>query len=167
MRAKHSACAKPPPKGILQLFESLKGVWELYRHWDGIQGYMQGMAFFQPRASGVLSYQEQGRATFRKDKTFLAYRTYTYVYEQDTIAVYLGDREQKQPARLLHTLQFHSARAVNTPLVATGTHVCADDVYRACYTFVSSQHFQLTYQVHGPRKDYTIQTSFNKVTDTT
>ncbi len=149
---------------MLQLFKHLRGVWKLQRRL-GTQGHMHGMACFQPWGPEVLYYQEKGTATFGNGKVLPAYRTYAYVYEQGIIAVHFWDQAQRQPAGLLHTLQFHSAQTTSQALVATGTHWCSDDIYKACYTFVNDNHFQLTYQVQGPQKDYTIQTHFSKVTD--
>jgi Family of unknown function (DUF6314) len=149
---------------MLQLFTHLSGIWELKRRL-GTQGHMQGLACFQPWGPQVLYYQEKGTATFGNGKAFPAYRKYAYVYAQGTIAVYFWDQEKEQPAGLLHTLQYHSTQTTSQALVATGTHWCSDDVYKACYTFVDNNHFQLTYQVYGPHKDYTIQTHFSKVAD--
>jgi hypothetical protein len=149
---------------MLQLFNHLQGVWQLKRRL-GTQGHMQGMARFQTWKEGVLYYQEQGSATFGSSKALLAYRAYAYVYDQGTIAVHFWDKVQKQPAGLLHTLYFQSAKTISQVLVATGTHKCADDVYKAHYTFVSQKHFQLTYKVQGPHKNYTIQTYFRREID--
>ena len=149
----------------LRLFKHLQGSWQLKRRL-GDQGYMQGIACFQPWGKGVLYYQEQGRATLGNSKAFPTHRTYAYVYDQGTIAVHFGDQKHKQPAGLLHTLQFHASEPVGQALVATGTHWCADDIYRACYLFVNPQQFQLTYQVQGPYKDYSIQAHFSKAMDT-
>lgn len=148
----------------LQLFNNLRGIWKLNRRL-GTQGYMQGMARFQAWRQGVLYYQEQGNATFGNSKALPAYRAYAYVYDQGTIAVHFWNQEQRQPAGLLHTLHFCSIKTPSQATVATGTHKCADDVYEARYTFVSQKYFQLTYQVQGPHKDYTIQTYFSREKD--
>lgn len=145
----------------LQLFRGLRGIWKLKRHL-GEQGYMQGLAYFQPWGKEVLYYQEQGKVTFSNSKARYAHRAYAYVYDQGTLAVYFWDQKYKQPAELLHTLQFRSSKAASQALVATGTYGCAEDIYRACYLFVSPQQFQLTYQVQGPHKDYTIASHFSK-----
>jgi Family of unknown function (DUF6314) len=151
---------------MLQLFKQLRGVWKIERRL-GTQGHMKGIAYFQPWGKGVLHYQEQGSTTLGNGKALASYRAYAYVYDQGNIAVHFWDQQQRQPAGLLHTLQFHSTETTGQTLVATGTHRCTDDVYQACYTFVHHQHFRLTYQVQGPRKDYTIQTHFSRVGDMT
>jgi Family of unknown function (DUF6314) len=149
----------------LNLFKHLQGVWRLQRRLD-TQGYMQGIAIFKTWRAGVLYYQEQGSViAFGSSKMFAAYRAYAYVYDQGTIAVHFWDSAREQPAELLHTLHFQSTHDTSQTLVATGTHGCANDIYRARYVFVSREHFQLTYQVQGPRKSYTIQTYFSKRTD--
>jgi hypothetical protein len=149
---------------MLQLLTHLTGAWEIKRRL-GTQGQMQGTACFQPWRKDVLHYQEQGSATFANSRLFSAYRAYAYVYNQGTIAVYFWDQEHQQPAGLFHTLQFHHVKAANQVLMATGIHRCAEDVYKAHYLFVNPKHFQLAYQVHGPKKNYTIQTHFIKVTN--
>jgi hypothetical protein len=148
----------------LQLFNHLQGVWELKRRL-GTQGHMQGMAFFTTWREGVLYYQEQGSIVLGSSKAFSAYRAYAYVYYQGTIAVHFWDSAREQPARLLHTLHFQSTHHTSQVLVATGAHECASDVYKAHYAFLSPEDFQLTYQVQGPRKNYTIQTYFSRKTD--
>jgi hypothetical protein len=147
---------------MLQLFTHLTGVWELRRRL-GTQGHMRGIARFQPWRKGILHYQEQGSATFGNSRPFPAYRAYAYVYNQGTIAVYFWDQARQQPAELLHTLQFCFTNNSSQTLMAAGTHGCAEDVYKARYIFVNHDYFQLTYQVHGPKKNYTIQTNFNKL----
>jgi Family of unknown function (DUF6314) len=148
----------------LQLFKRLQGVWSLNRRL-GIQGHMQGMALFKAWREGVLYYREQGSVTFGRSKAFSAYRAYAYVYDQGTIAVHFWDSAREQPAGLLYTLHFQSTPNASQVLVATGIHGCANDVYKARYTFVSHEHFQLTHQVQGPHKNYTIQTYFSKTID--
>ncbi|MCU0318026.1 MAG: DUF6314 family protein [Amoebophilaceae bacterium] len=150
---------------MLQLFSHLTGVWELRRRL-GTQGHMRGIARFQPWRKGILYYQEQGSATFGNNRPLPAYRAYAYVYNRGTIAVYFWDQARQQPAELLHTLQFHRTKTSNQTLMATGIHGCADDVYKARYIFVNGEYFQLTYQVHGPNKNHTIQTHFSKITNT-
>ena len=147
---------------LQKLFTHLTGVWE-FRRRLGTQGHMRGIALFRPWQNGVLHYQEQGNAAFGNSRPFPAYRAYAYVYNQETIAVYFWDQAQQQPAELLHTLQFHCTKSTNQTLMATGTHECAEDVYKAQYIFVNHKYFQLTYQVHGPKKNYAIQTHFSKV----
>lgn len=153
---------------MLRLFTHLSGVWELKRRL-GTQGHMQGVARFQPWGPEVLYYQEKGTATFGNSKALPAYRKYAYVicprYNGSSLAVHFWDQVKEQPAGLLHTLQCHGTQTASQVLVATGTHWCSDDVYKACYKFVNNKNFQLTYQVHGPHKDYTIQTHFSKVAD--
>lgn len=147
---------------ILQLFESLRGTWQLQRHL-GTQGHMQGVAYFRPYGEGILHYQEEGKATLGPGNTFAAHREYAYVYDQGTIAVCFWDKKQQQPARLLHPLQFYIPQATDPPLMATGTHKCADDRYQAHYRFVNPKQFRLTYQVKGPRKDYVLTSYFSKM----
>ena len=146
---------------MLQLFKGLKGVWELKRSL-GTRGHMQGVARFQTWKAGVLYYRERG-STNLGNRLGTAYREYAYAYDQGTVAVHFWDQQHQQPADLLHTLHLQSCKLNRHMLVATGTHWCAEDVYRACYTFVNCWHFRLTYQVHGPNKNYIIQTHYNKI----
>ena len=146
---------------VVKIFEQLEGGWEFTRQL-GMQGTMEGVARFQPKESGVLHYQEQGTITFANGKVCFAHRAYGYVYSQGAMAVHFWDPTRKQPGALLHQLQFCSTRAADQPLKATGIHHCARDVYEAHYWFMNAQQFQLTYQVQGPKKDYTIQTDFSR-----
>ena len=147
-----------------RLFDGLQGVWKLERRW-GVRGYMQGFASFQPRAQGVLYYQELGWATFGNGKVLRASRAYAYVYDRGTVAVHFWDPERRRPAGLLHTLRLYAYCATSQRLVATGAHRCAADTYVARYVFVTPERFRLTYQVLGPRKRYTIVSHCSKTTD--
>ena len=146
----------------LQLFNNLRGVWKLERHL-GEQGHMQGTARFQIHGPNLLFYQEKGNITLKRHKVIPASCTYAYVYNRGNIAIHFWDWKRKEPAGLLHTLQFHRPPTTHLMLMATGTYACINDVYKAHYTFISYKFFQLIYQVQGPSKDYTIQTHFIKV----
>ena len=51
----------------------------------------------------------------------------------------------------------------NTPFQAKGTHQCNLDIYQANYTFLNKNSFELSYKVLGPNKNYTIKTSFTRI----
>ncbi|XVN42786.1 MAG: DUF6314 family protein [Candidatus Rickettsia vulgarisii] len=49
------------------------------------------------------------------------------------------------------------------PLQAIASHKCNLDLYKANYIFYNQDSFDLSYEISRPKKDYTIETSFNKI----
>jgi len=46
---------------------------------------------------------------------------------------------------------------------AVGSHLCGKDQYNATYIFLNPDSFCLNYQILGPKKDYNINTVFNRI----
>ncbi len=143
---------------ISQLFQMLLGTWRLERTL-GRQGNMQGTAKFQKtNRANLYHYQEVGTISLEKGKQLSAYREYAYIYQDHQIMVHFWDPIQKQPGKLLHTLQFIQPFPQPYPIHAYNTHICKLDRYQAHYVFDNDHAFQLHYTVNGPCKDFTIQT---------
>ncbi|MCC8417527.1 MAG: DUF6314 family protein [Rickettsia endosymbiont of Bryobia graminum] len=61
---------------------------------------------------------------------------------------------------------FYKMSFINSnPLQASANHKCNLDTYIAKYIFYNDAVFDLSYEISGPKKDYTIKTSFNKIKD--
>ena len=150
---------------IAPLFNGLGGSWRLQREL-GQAGTMEGIAHFRAWAPGVWHYEEQGRADWGGSQRTSVYRAYAYLYDAKagTMAVHFW-QDPQGPAGLLHVLQFRKRLSDSDVLVAAGRHQCGEDTYKACYRFFTADRFQLTYGVQGPRKDYVLQTQFERMTN--
>lgn len=144
-----------------EVFESLEGKWRFERDVSGKDGgKMQGTAVFRACDTGVLHYAEHG--VFHQEgnpQPFKTHREYLYRMEENgQLCVYFKDGESMEPARLFHEIVFREGSRK-----ATGGHYCKPDQYDAAYEFLSPKEFLITYQVKGPRKDYSSRTLFTKI----
>lgn len=146
---------------VKKLFQRLLGTWHIQRLLGQV-GIMEGVAHFRAWSPEVWHYQERGIADWKAQKKISVYREYAYLCQEDTIAVHFWDPKLQQPAKLLHTLSFGEEVTSRGVRVAHGMHQCGEDTYKACYRFFTQDHFELTYQVEGPRKDYKLQTVFRR-----
>lgn len=134
-----------------KIFDSLEGHWQ-WRRTISEQGTAQGKASFTRLSPTQLAYREDGLLS-TQSTDFKMFRTYTYQLEEENISVFFAGHTNS----LFHRLQFTS------PITASASHLCLCDHYEATYTFLNPTTFRLTYQVKGPKKDYTIDTTFEKL----
>lgn len=144
---------------VEEIFLLLSGQWQLER---SVNDYstMKGIAVFSAFNEGdslFHFYREEGEHTLRNGTTFSFFREYIYSYHQPHIDVYFVHNNKRSD--LLHkiTLQGDSINCLGL-----GTHSCGDDLYTATYRFLNREQFTLQYTIHGPRKNLTIQTFFNR-----
>lgn len=135
------------------IFALLPGTWELKREIPD-QGHMTGTATFSPLDGGRLIYEEKGVLTLDKTGDQLAAnRSYIYELSGDKIIIYYND-----PARsgeILHELEFSDAHG---QMVSRHCHVCIDDTYDLVFELRPDRSIRMSYQIHGPAKNYAIHT---------
>lgn len=137
-----------------QLFRSFEGLWKIQRVISTGEK-MAGTATFKPCAENpdTLKYHERGQLTTPSGIKFDVFRDYEYRFDQksNAIDVLFSD------GRHFHTLIFgHCLKE------AQGHHLCIKDNYNARYQFIDPETFELSYQVIGPKKDYSITSQFTK-----
>lgn len=141
----------------IEIFRHLEGTWGFKREISG-EGKAEGKAFFRKSSTPLeFHYREDGFFINTKGEKFKTFREYIYRYENGTISVYFTD----PPDKLLHTLIFFNSSSI-PPFMAHAKHLCECDTYDATYQFDSHCTFTLTYAVKGPKKNYTIETYFEK-----
>jgi len=136
-------------------FLFLKGNWTIDRSTNGF-GYMLGSASFLPLSGDLptLAYQETGVFVTAQGENLNFYREYIYSLNKGIIEVHFASQQKKQG--FFHALTFSSSN------VATATHPCRDDLYRATYTFLNENSFSLAYDIKGPKKHIRIETVFKR-----
>ena len=138
-----------------ELFNQLQGSWVGRGRWGVLRT-------FNRKEEGFCIIKSKALLPFTIVK-FVAPTVAMLMYMTRVLLLFtFGPQALKQPGGLLHKLQFYSDQTANKALKAAGIHYCARDVYKAHYLFTNPQQFQLTYQVTGPRKDYTMETTFHK-----
>jgi hypothetical protein len=136
------------------VFARLEGDWTLIRHVDG-RPLMKGHATFTANDDGSLICHERGRVHLTDGQAFDAERRYLYRARPDGFAVFFFE----QPSRLFHDVRLERAHG---GLKSTASHRCKDDVYRSRYEFLPDGTLLIRHEVSGPRKSYTLETSYQR-----
>lgn len=138
----------------LSLLDLLGGCWTLARRIDdrltGLNGSFEGTATFRPAAAPeMLDYHETGT---------LSYGALRHNAER----VYLWHCEA--PDRALVSFADGRPFHVVAPKggIAEADHLCGSDHYSGRYVFETSDRWHLTWRVKGPRKDYTMDSTYTR-----
>jgi hypothetical protein len=138
------------------IFDSLKGSWLLDRTIIGSQkATATGTASFTPSAKNTLLYTEKGKL-FGCD----FHREYVYLLRNGSMEVHFC--EDASPTTLFLALVFCPQDSLTT---GSAHHLCKSDLYEMTYTFTDERTFQMFCKVIGPKKDYTILTTFRRSPD--
>lgn len=125
------------------------GLWRLERQIEdrraGAQGAFTGQAQFTPDGAG-LRYTEEGTLSFPGMAPMQATRSYLWRVQSDEIAVFFEDGRR-----------FHVIGAAGQD-----RHWCDPDTYRVRYGFADWPVWTARWQVSGPRKDYTMTSTYRR-----
>lgn len=142
---------------MIELFNNLEGAWKLYRTFSQ-SGDMHGKVTFKKLGNEPLyHYQEEGTMTIA-GRSYKAYKSYNYSYADDKLIIHSWDEHVQQKAGLLHVLEFPAYKDNKWPLNSYSTYNCSQDVYKLHFVFNNPTHFEINYQILGPRKNYSIHT---------
>lgn len=130
-------------------FHLLKGQWLIERRIDGIDR-MSGMAEYRETSPGHLSYSEKGSHRIGQEILDF-YQSYYLRHFGRDLHVNFTD------GRPFHSLSFQQDDHI---LKAEALHLCGNDTYRGKYVFHNDNRFTVSWNVHGPRKNYTIETNY-------
>lgn len=132
------------------MLENLKGTWRITRTIsDG--SHLEGEAEFT--ANGThLYYTERGTLHLPDGTQLHAERCYIFVPRNGGFAVYFDE----EPMRLFHEI------IVDSEGRGAAEHLCGDDLYHSAYDFQSDGSFNITHHVQGPKKHYTMITTYNR-----
>ncbi|QAU44895.1 DUF6314 family protein [Bradyrhizobium guangzhouense] len=139
-----------------EVMKRLTGSWSFNRliEW---QGSMQGVATFTPLDAGSLAYREQGRLRLLNGTEFEAGRDYVFRTRVRGFDVFF----RETPPRLFHAIELVASDGGD--LTGSAGHRCNLDHYQSTYTFRGEGGFVIRHAVSGPRKDYTMVTTYARV----
>jgi hypothetical protein len=106
----------------------------------------EGTVTFTPDAAGLI-YQESGRLHLPGRAPMQAERRYLWRFDAQGVAVFFEDGRPFN-------------RFVPAGQGAGTDHPCGADHYRVAYDFTAWPCWTATWQVTGPRKDYTSRTAY-------
>lgn len=134
--------------GKVMRLEDFTGRWRIERRIDdrlgGVTGRFEGVAEFTPAATG-LAYREEGRLRLGAGPEVVAVRDYLWRQEGGRIVVLHGD------GRPFHDFD---------PAEPGARHWCDPDDYRVRYDFARWPEWRAEWTVLGPRKDYTMRSTY-------
>ncbi|WP_027530260.1 DUF6314 family protein [Bradyrhizobium sp. WSM3983] len=139
-----------------QVMAWLTGSWSFSRVIEG-QASMQGLATFTPLDAERLAYRERGRLTLQSGTELEAEREYVFRVRGRGFDVFF----KESPPRLFHAIEL--AASDGGTLSGSAGHLCNLDHYRSTYTFHDDGGFVIRHVVSGPRKDYTMTTTYRRV----
>ncbi|MDJ0630303.1 MAG: DUF6314 family protein [Rhodobacter sp.] len=130
---------------MLQLAD-FAGEWRLAREIDDRltirHGRLSGTARFDPGGWGLV-YLEKGLLDFPGQTPLTVRQSYLWRAAGRTVAVSFSD------GRAFHTIDLAGS-------TAAARHDCAPDVYTVAYDFSRWPDWSATWDVTGPRKDYSM-----------
>ena len=142
-------------------------------------GPSSGRADFIPRKASILQgptatneieylYAEKTILTASGGLKLQGSQQYIYRYDKpdDKLAVYFAKRDGEATLdNLFHQINLEPPEPSN-PWKAKSFHFCPPDNYEICYTFyfkgADLERWMIEYEVKGPNKDYTMQTSYTR-----
>lgn len=137
-------------RGWAVRLEDFAGRWRIGRRIDdrlgAVTGRFEGVAEFRPVPQG-LAYREEGRMWLGAAPGVLAVRDYLWREEGGRIVI---DHADGRP--------FHAF----DPAEPEARHWCDPDDYRVRYDFSRWPEWRAEWTVRGPRKDYTMRSSYRR-----
>ncbi|WP_314953022.1 DUF6314 family protein [Bradyrhizobium cosmicum] len=139
-----------------EVMTKLIGPWSFDRVIEG-QATMQGIAIFTPLDSGRLAYREQGHLKLANGTIVQAEREYFFSSSDGGFSVFF----REDPPLLFHEISLSASSG--GALSGCASHLCKCDDYRSVYMFLPDGTFVVRHVVSGPRKDYTMNTIYTRL----
>jgi hypothetical protein len=134
------------------LFDRLIGHWTFKREISG-QGSMSGTASFTLTTPDRAAYQESGKLKLQTGQALHAEQQ--YLYDRTTT----GFTISFVTGKLFLDLGFEPN---DQGWHATAHHDCEPDTYNSEFRLEKDETFHISHVVTGPRKNYTIQTTYRR-----
>lgn len=134
----------------------LIGPWSFDRVIES-QATMQGVAILAPLDERRLAYREQGNLKLLNGTELQAERDYIFSNSDSGFEVFF----KEDPPRLFHAISLSAPSGGE--LSGSARHLCNLDNYLSTYTFLADGRFVVRHVVSGPRKNYTMTTTYTRV----
>ena len=160
------------------VFRAMQGVWSLHRNIATRNttpgGVLTGTAHFHPRTptnsvyAAEYLYIEEGIFKMDNGFSFPATRRYVYRYNETMVKIsaWFADEDGESTGAFFNTWEFYAPADEHDGWKAKGHHWCDPDTYRSGCEFkfcgASLQTFGITYEVAGPKKDYSHESWYER-----
>lgn len=145
-----------PWNDVSQVMTRLAGAWSFDRVIEA-HGSVQGLAIFTPLDQERLAYRERGRLRLPNGTELEAEREYLFRKRERGFDVFF----KEAPPRHFHTIEL--AASDGGVLSGSAGHLCDPDHYQSSYIFRGDGGFVIRHAVSGPRKAYTMITTYTRV----
>jgi hypothetical protein len=157
------------------IFELFKGKWELSRQVSDdsikkITHIMKGAASFTSLSMDHVLYEE----TVHIDEHSVGTKKYLFILSDTSILQYHFQPNSQQnlfPLTANHpdAIKMYNLNFMQYPplekMISLGSYVCSPDQYDVTYTFDTETNFSTLYNIIGPHKYQTIETSYTRTDD--
>lgn len=162
------------------VFRAMQGDWRLDRtitsHSEHPSGKLIGIASFHPRQPTDSAYEreylyiEEGSFETTTGFTFRANRRYVHRYDllNDKLSIWFTKADNLSVDYLFHEFEFLRLKEGSRKRGwgAKAHHLCIKDTYDVEYEFhfdgASLKWWTMAYDVHGPEKDYRIESRYER-----
>lgn len=117
---------------------------------------MQGVATFSALDRESLAYREEGSLRLSNGTELRAEREHIFAGSSEGFEVLF----KEDPPRLFHEISLFTRGGGG--YVGGAGHLCKLDTYCSTYTFLPDGKFVIRHVVSGPRKDYTMTTTYSR-----
>lgn len=162
-------------------FRGMQGTWNLRRNIKSRlpefpSGRLEGTASLHPRLPTEDGYDAEylyiEKGTFSMDNGFNALATRRYVYRYnaaaDKITAWFVKEDGRTVDYFFNQMMFEASekKEIEKGWVARGDHLCVKDMYKSRCEFrfrgATLDSFSITYDVKGPKKDYTSESWYQR-----
>ncbi|GGF06637.1 hypothetical protein SAMN05443634_1136 [Chishuiella changwenlii] len=141
----------------------LLGDWTIYREIysdELLSGQAEGYVTFEESESNSLSYTEKGETYFFDIKKLIPFqKKFLYEFSLDTLTVYFADGVDNGKIYQHYALEDFQNKKVES----SEKHFCGNDIYQSYYVIKSDEEFFMKTIINGPKKNFIIDTLFEKV----
>lgn len=135
--------------------EALCGKWDISRRISPL-AHFDGHAVFSQTQSHSFNYHETGILTLDQGAQFHASQNYIFEQEKAGFSIYFSE----DPKRLFQKVSLNATQ--NNSLTGTAEHSCPPDTYLSTYSFFADGTFSIQHHVNGPRKKYSLISTYKK-----
>lgn len=145
------------PWSSQSIFTQLPGQWSVNRTTSDSSSF-QGQASFQVVDESTLDYFEQGILRLESGYSCEATRGYRYYLLDNKIRIDFANSPSNEG-----TFIILEPKQVGQKNIGVGSHLCIADRYDCTFTFQTPTLITLEIEVHGPKKNYSMQTVLEKI----
>lgn len=139
------------------LLNYLPGEWKISREIfnnlsPDLSAIASGTALLMKKSETTTSYSESLIVSWRNGLLTKANKNYEYLFDKNTETISLCEIDRNK-SKIMFALSSNQN-------LFKGQYQCSKDLYKATYEILNHNMFNLLFEVKGPNKDHSIQSTF-------